>query len=118
MEIGAGYPKVDTSDKTLRRDWTLFTLLTFLFSFGFAVYSGVFQNFLKDILNANAFQLGELESFREIPGLLAAITAGTLVALAETRIAGLGLLIAGLGIAASGSMHGFPSLICITVFWS
>lgn len=102
----------------IRRDWRLFTALTFLFSFGFAVYSGVFQNFLKDILNANALQLGELESFREIPGLLAAITAGTLVALAETRIAGLGLLIAGIGIAVSGSMHGFSALVGITVFWS
>ncbi len=102
----------------IETDWKKFTALTFLFSFGFAIYSGVFQNFLKDILNANALQLGSLESFREIPGLLAAITAGTLVALAETRIAGIGLLIAGLGIAASGSMHGFGSLVAITMFWS
>ncbi len=105
-------------EAAVRRDWTRFTLLTFLFSFGFAVYGGVFQNFLKDVLNADALQLGQLESYREIPGLLAALTAGTLVALAETRIAGLGLIITGIGIALSGRAHSFPPLIVITVFWS
>ena len=106
------------TELAIRRDWTRFTALTFLFSFGFAVYAGVFQNFLKDVLNANALQLGQLESFRELPGLLAALTAGTLVALAETRVAGIGLLIAGVGIAFSGTMHSLHALIIITVFWS
>src|SRR5579884_4266738 len=76
-----------------RRDWAVFTALTFFFGFGFAVYGGVFQNWLRDRMNAGPIQLGGLESLREIPGLLAAIMAGTLVSLAESRIAGLGLLI-------------------------
>ena len=104
--------------RLVERDWTRFTILTFLFSFGFAVYSGVFQNFLRDDLHARALQLGCLEAFREIPGLLAALTAGTLVAIAETRVAGLGLLIGGLGIGLSGYMHSYVSLVSITVFWS
>src|SRR5437763_652517 len=86
----------------LRHDWRLFTALTFLFGFGFAIYSGVFQNFLRDVLHAGAFQLGELESIREIPGLLAAIMAGTLVALAESRIAAVGLAVGAIGIGLSG----------------
>src|SRR5688500_12008930 len=77
---------------TLRRDWTLFIALNFCFAFGFAIYSGVFQNFLRDIYGPDPLQLGNLESLREIPGLLAALTAGTLVALAESRVAALGLL--------------------------
>src|SRR5690348_12213134 len=85
-------------DKKNKRDWTLFTLQTFLFGFGFSVYSGVFQNWLRDHMHAGPIQLGGLESLREIPGLLAAITAGTLVALAESRIAGLGLFIVSIGI--------------------
>lgn len=103
---------------TLRRDWRIFALLTFLFAFGFAVYSGVFQNFLRDVLHAGPLQLGELESTREIPGLLAALMAGTLVALAESRVAGLGLLITAVGIGLSGSMGGYMPLVAITVFWS
>jgi predicted MFS family arabinose efflux permease len=104
--------------RALRRDWNLFTALTFLFSFGFAVYMGVFQNFLRDELHAGPFQLGSLESMREIPGFLTAIMAGTLIALAESRVAGLGLLITGIGIGATGHMHSFAPLVAITVFWS
>ena len=105
-------------EATLRRDWKLFTILTFLFGFGFQLYSGVFQNFLKDVLHADEVNLGTLESMREIPGLLAALTAGTLVAFAESRIAALGLVVAGIGIAISGRMQTFGSLIGMTVFWS
>lgn len=103
---------------TLRRDWRLFTALTFLFGFGFAVYNGVFQNYLRDVLNAGPLDLGRLESLREIPGLMAALMAGTLVALAESRVAALGLLICGLGILATGFISGYTPLIVVTVLWS
>src|SRR5437868_5413677 len=102
----------------LKRDWKLFITLTALFSFGFAVYSGVFQNFLRDVLHAGPQMLGNLESTREIPGLLAALMAGTLVALAESRVAALGLAITAIGIGLSGSMGGYWPLVGITVFWS
>jgi hypothetical protein len=59
-------------ERLLRRDWGLFTALTFLFGFGFAVYMGVFQNFLRDDLRVSPLGLGQLESLREVPGLLAA----------------------------------------------
>ncbi len=106
------------AEMRLKKDWQIYTLLTFLFSFGFAIYLGVFQNYLRDVMHSNAFGLGELESLREIPGLLAAIMAGTLVALAETRVATLGLVITGIGIAATAFVSGFPMLIVVTVFWS
>lgn len=101
-----------------KRDWTLFGALTFLFSFGFAVYCGIFQNYLKDKLFAGPMQLGVLESTRELPGLLAALMAGTLVALAETRIATLGLAITAIGIGFTGFMGHYGILVAITVFWS
>jgi hypothetical protein len=101
-----------------QRDWALFTALTFLFSFGFAVYMGVFQNFLRDRFSADAMMLGRLESLREVPGLLAALTAGTLAALAESRVAALGLLITAVGIALTGVVSGFGAVLAVTIFWS
>ena len=89
-------------ERLLRRDWKMFTLLNFLWAFGFAVYSGVFQNYLRDVMHSGPLMLGGLESLREVPGLLAAIMAGTLVALAESRVAGLGLLITSFGIGVTG----------------
>jgi hypothetical protein len=59
-----------------------------------------------------------MEALREVPGFLTAITAGTLVALAESRVAGLGLFIAGVGIGLTGRMPDYWSLVGITVLWS
>ena len=106
------------SDSRLSRDWALLGGLTFLFSFGFSVYAGIFQNFLRDVMHAGPLQLGHMESGREIPGLLAAVMAGTLVSLAEKRVAGLGLAITAVGIAATGLMPNYADLVAITVFWS
>ena len=115
----ASSPDAETgSDRRHRRDWSLFYGLNIAFAFGFAVYSGVFQNFMRDVLHAGPQQLGNLESLREIPGLLAAVMAGTLVALAETRIASLGLFVMAIGIGLSGSVPTYDKLILITVFWS
>ena len=102
----------------LRRDWTNYAVSTFLFFFGFSIYAGVFQNFLRDNLHAGPTDLGSLESLREIPGLLAALMAGTLAALAEARIAGLGLIVTSIGIGISGMATRFWPLASITVFWS
>ncbi len=102
----------------LRKDWRTFTTLVFLFAFGFSVYMGVFQNFLRDQLHADELDLGLLESIREIPGLLAALLAGSVYALAESRVAGLGMFITGVGIGLTGLFFRFTPLVFITVFWS
>ncbi len=109
---------IPEEDAAHRRDWRVFTALTFLFAFGFAVYSGPFQNYLRDVLRADELDLGKLESIREIPGLLAALTAGTLVALAESKVAAVGLVVTGLGIGATGLFGTYAPLVAATVFWS
>lgn len=106
------------AEARLEMDWRLFTASTFLFIFGFNCYGGVFQNFMKDVFHASPVDLGGLESVREIPGLLAALMAGTLVALAETRIAAIGLAITAIGVGATGNMGSIGSLVAITVLWS
>ncbi len=108
----------EQQEAALRRDWKLFTALTFLFMFGFTVYSGVFQNYLRDTFHSGPVGLGGLESTREVPGLLAALTTGILVALAESHVAALGLAITAIGIGVTGSMPNYAGLVGITVFWS
>lgn len=106
------------NQSTLQRDWTLFAGLTFCFSFGFAVYNGIFQNFIREVLHVSPSQLGILESLRELPGLLTAPIAGTLVALAEPRLAGMALLVCALGIGAMGTAGSYWMLVGLNVFWS
>ncbi len=103
---------------TLRRDWRTYTALTFLYTFGFAVYSGVFLNFMVDDLRATPLQVGGLESIREIPGLLAALLAGFLVALAESRVAGVGLLVMALGVGLTGQFPSYWPVVWMSLFWS
>ena len=98
--------------------WQRLILLTFLFTFGFNIYGGVFQNYLRDVFHSKPSGLGELESMREIPGLLAALTTGLLLAHAEARIAAIGLIIGGVGIACTGVSQTYNQLVAITVFWS
>ena len=104
--------------KSVRRDWALLVAVTALFAFGFAVYNGIFQNFARERLGMQPNQLGLLESLREVPGLLTAFTAGTLVALAEPRLGAIALAICGLGIGATGQMGSYWPLVGVTVFWS
>ncbi|HEX5324299.1 MAG TPA: MFS transporter [Capsulimonadaceae bacterium] len=119
MNTQNGIAAMDAAEEQKnRREWAIFTAQTFLFGFGFSVYLGVFQNWLRDRMHAGPIQLGGLESLREIPGLLAAIMAGTLVSLAESRIAGLGLFIVAIGIGCTGLAPDYAWLIGITVFWS
>ncbi|MBI5706872.1 MAG: MFS transporter [Armatimonadetes bacterium] len=108
----------DREARRLALDWQKLALLTFLFTFGFNIYMGVFQNFFREVLHGDEVGLGGLESMREVPGLIAALMAGILVALAESRIAALGLAITGIGIALTGQATTFWGLTAITVFWS
>ncbi|MCX6358454.1 MAG: hypothetical protein NT029_01505 [Armatimonadetes bacterium] len=94
-----------------RRDWALLITLTFAFSFGFAVYGGLFQNYFREAIHGEPQQLGILESLREIPGLLTAVTAGLLVALAETRLCGAALIASAVGIAATGWVASYWPLV-------
>ncbi|MCW5942869.1 MAG: MFS transporter [Fimbriimonadaceae bacterium] len=105
-------------DPTLARDWRLLIALTFLYSFGFAIYNGVFQNYLRDGMHATPLHAGALESFREIPGLLAAVLAGSLVALAEARVAAVGLLVMALGMGLTGRFLQYWPLVGISIVWS
>ncbi|MDX2065027.1 MAG: MFS transporter [Fimbriimonadaceae bacterium] len=105
-------------DASLRRDWQRFALGVFLFMFGFAMHNGVFQNWFKEAQGARELDLGILESSREVPGLLTALTAGLLAAMAEARVAAIGLAVTAIGIGVTGWMPGIPAVIAISVFWS
>lgn len=82
------------------------------------MYDGVFVPFLNDSLGTTPMQLGILEGIRETPGLIAALMAGILVLLPETRVAGIGLGICGLGIALTATQSKFWPIVVVTTFWS
>ncbi len=106
------------SDDALRRDWRLLSAATFLFAFGFALYTVVFINFITETLGVQPVQMGALELLREVPGLLSVAIAGAVAAFQETRIGAVCLVMSALGVAATGFVHTFAGLVIVTVFWS
>jgi len=111
-------PNDQMEEARARRDWRFFTALIVCFSFGFAVYNSIFQNFFREVMRGGPDQLGILESLRETPGLLTAFLAGTLAALAEARLAGMALGLCALGMAATGLAPSYWALVGLSVLWS
>lgn len=101
-----------------RRDWQLLGAATFCLSFALGIYFGVFTNFITERLGLRAGQVGLLESLREVPGLLTALMTGVLFAVAESRLAAVALVVAGVGIAATGQTGSFAALAACSVLWS
>ena len=90
----------------------------FLLNFGYQIWRSLFNNFAIDELGVQANQMGAIQSVREIPGLLG-FTVGLLaMLLTEMRIAGLSIVLLGLGIALTGGATDLPSLLVSTVLMS
>ena len=103
---------------TIERDWKLFETAVFLFAFGFAIYTVVFVNYISNILLLGPTRMGLLETFREIPGLLAVGLAGIAASYMETKVGAVCLILSAVGVAATGLAHSFIPLVIVTVFWS
>jgi predicted MFS family arabinose efflux permease len=90
----------------------------FLLSFGYQLWRSLFNNFAVDELGVRADQIGLIQSVREIPGLLG-FTVGLLaMVLTEMRIAGLSIVLLGLGISLTGSANDLAGLMASTVLMS
>ena len=100
------------------RDWVVFSAMTFFFMFGFNSYTGVFQNFFNDKLHGQPLQLGLLETFREIPGFLAAPIAAILAFISAPLLAGFTLIGSGIGILSTGYVSNYVQLIIVSICWS
>ena len=101
-----------------RTAMTVIMATNFLLNFGYQLWRSLFNNFAVDELGVRADQIGLIQSVREIPGLLG-FTVGLLaIVLTEMRIAGLSIVLLGLGIALTGSVTSLPGLLASTVLMS
>ncbi|MGC8873662.1 MAG: MFS transporter, partial [Chloroflexia bacterium] len=90
----------------------------FILTMGFNTWQSLFNNFAVDELHIRADQIGLVQSIREIPGLLGFVVSLIALFLAETRIAGLSVVLMGLGIWLTATVHGMPTLIGATLLMS
>jgi MFS family permease len=95
-------------------------LATATFSVGifFGVQMTLYNNFVVERLGIDAHQLGTVEALREVPGFLNALFVGLVMHLAPPMIAGLALILMGLGFAAYAQVDSISSLALFSVIWS
>ncbi|RLC58603.1 MAG: MFS transporter [Chloroflexota bacterium] len=93
-------------------------LTNFLLSFGFRLWQSLFNNFAVQELGVRADQIGLVQSIREIPGLLGFSVGLLALLLTEMRIAGLSVVLMGVGIAMTGGVSSLPGLIASTLVMS
>lgn len=78
------------------------------------IYNTVFNNFLSDTYQLTASQRGFLELPREFPGMCIAIVLGILAFLGDTRLSGIGMFLASVGLVGMGYLS--PSYATLIVF--
>ncbi|MEE8391503.1 MAG: MFS transporter [Anaerolineae bacterium] len=93
-------------------------LSNLLLSLGFQLWRSLFNNFAVQELGVQADQIGLIHSIREVPGLLGFSVGLLALLLTEMRIAGLSVVLMGVGIAMTGGVSSLPGLVLSTLVMS
>ncbi|RUT79906.1 MFS transporter [Ancylomarina longa] len=78
----------------------------------------LFNNFAVDDIGINGFQVGVIQSVREIPGFLALLVVYLLLIIKEHKLSAIAVLLVGLGVALTGFFPSFLGLIFTTFLMS
>ena len=92
--------------------------LAFVNWLGFASWQALLNNFAKEAAGFDGFQIGILQSVREIPGFLAFTAVFLFMIMREQTLAYVSLLLLGLGIAMTGYLPSFWCLLLTTTIMS
>ncbi len=101
-----------------RSTLTVIILNSVLMALTFRVYQSLFNNFAVEELGVEAAQMGMIQSVREIPGLLGFLAGFLALFLLEMRIAGLSVILLGVGIFLTGVVESMAGLIGATLLMS
>lgn len=93
-------------------------LLVIMATAGHQGWRTLFNNLAVDVVGINGFQVGVIQSMREIPGFLALLVIYVLLIVKEHRLAALGVLLVGVGVGLTGVFPSWWGLICTTFIMS
>ncbi len=93
-------------------------LLTIAAIGGLQGWRTLFNNFAVEICNLNGYQIGVIQSVREIPGFLALLAIFVLMFMKEHVLSAVSIVIMGLGLAMTGYLPSFFGLMFTTLIMS
>ncbi len=87
-------------------------------SAGLQGWTALYTNFAKEMVGVNGFQMGVLQSVREIPGFLTFLAIYVMLVVREHRLSAWSVMLMGFGIAITGFFTGFGGIIFTTMVMS
>ena len=100
------------------RDFRLLACAVFSVGAFFGVQLTMYNNFVVERLAIEPHQLGYVEALREIPGFLNALFIALMIRLAPPLVAGVSLIVMGLGLTAYAQVDSVATLAIYSVIWS
>lgn len=100
------------------RDFRLLACGVFGVGAFFGILHPLFNNFIVEEIGVQPRELGYMESLREVPGFLNALFTAIIIYLAPPIVAGLALMIMGIGMAAYSQVNSFYGILLFSFVWS
>jgi MFS family permease len=97
--------------------WYLLLLIVAM-SIGFQAWRTLLNNYAVDEIGISGFQIGIIQSVREIPGFLALLVVYLLLIFKEYRLAAYTILLMGVGVILTGLLPSFKGLLFATLLMS
>jgi predicted MFS family arabinose efflux permease len=116
----AAAPTLTATGASARRRTALVVIIVtnLLMSLGFQLWRSLFNNFAVEELSVRADQMGWIQAVREMPGLLGFSVGLLALLMSEMRIAGVSVILMGVGIGMTGAVNSLPGLILSTLVMS
>ena len=116
--MAAPSPVVSSPAGLLRSPVAFLMTITFLNWISFASWQALLNNFAKDAAGFTGWEIGLLQSVREIPGFLAFTAIFWFMLMREQTLAYASLIVLGAGIAMTGFFPSVPGLLLTTFVMS
>ncbi|GFK94821.1 hypothetical protein NNJEOMEG_02669 [Fundidesulfovibrio magnetotacticus] len=101
-----------------RRMYIFLLVATIASQVGMQGWATILNNFCVDAASLDAFQVGLVQSVREVPGFLSLLVIYILLVLSEHRAAALSVLLLGLGVSMTGLFPSFWGVVFTTLLMS
>jgi len=101
-----------------RRIAVYLILANFCLVFGFRVWQATFNNFAVEEIGVGPAEIGGIQALREVPGLLGFLVGFLVLALSETRLMAVSVLLLGVGVVLTGQASSVPTLLMSTLVMS
>jgi len=106
------------TDSTNSKMYLFLLLLNVAAFLGFQSWRSMFNNFAVEIVGVDGYQMGVIQSLREVPGFLALLVILAIIMLPEHKLASVSIITLGGGVALTGFLPSFYGLIITTVIMS